>query len=143
MRSELQAQFDEVEALTGAQRGLAFEQIVAALFRAHHFDVRWNPRAARPRQTDLVATKVAFRRLGYLVVGMAVLLVLLAVVATPFVLLLMTPAGEMVQDWSPTGVEHLVEAGVTALVWPSSPPSPAPGRLSCSTRSPGCQPGCR
>ncbi len=33
--------------------------MVADLFRHNHFDVRLNPHAAGPRQTDLVATKVA------------------------------------------------------------------------------------
>src|SRR4051794_35601676 len=42
-----------------AQRGRSFERLVADLFRANHFDVRINPGAARPRQTDLLATKVA------------------------------------------------------------------------------------
>jgi hypothetical protein len=39
------------------QRGLAFEDFIAQLFRRSHFDVRKNPGAARPRQTDLLASR--------------------------------------------------------------------------------------
>jgi Restriction endonuclease len=56
----LQTRLDEISRLGRADaRGRAFESVVADLFRHNHFDVRPNPRAARPRQTDLVATKVA------------------------------------------------------------------------------------
>jgi hypothetical protein len=41
-----------------AKRGRRFEKLVADLFRVNHFDVRLNPGTARPRQTDLLATKL-------------------------------------------------------------------------------------
>src|SRR4051794_4015895 len=57
---ELQAELRRLEGMRNpAQRGRSFERLVADLFRANHFDVRINPGAARPRQTDLLATKVA------------------------------------------------------------------------------------
>jgi hypothetical protein len=42
-----------------AKRGRQFERLVADLFRANHFDVRLDAGVARPRQTDLLATKVS------------------------------------------------------------------------------------
>jgi hypothetical protein len=39
------------------KRGLAFEGLIVELFSASHFEVRKNPGTARPRQTDLVATR--------------------------------------------------------------------------------------
>ncbi|WP_063838647.1 MULTISPECIES: restriction endonuclease [Micromonospora] len=41
------------------KRGRLFENLVADLFRANHFDVRLNAGVARPRQTDLLATRAA------------------------------------------------------------------------------------
>lgn len=46
-----------------ARRGRALEQYVARLFRARHFTVILNPRAASPRQTDLIAVKLDDRYL--------------------------------------------------------------------------------
>lgn len=55
--------YETLRALEGmadrANRGRRFESLVADLFRANHFDVRPNPGAARPRQTDLLAAKVS------------------------------------------------------------------------------------
>ena len=50
----------ELDSLTDrANRGRRFESLVADLFRANHFEVRLNPGSGRPRQTDLLATKLA------------------------------------------------------------------------------------
>jgi Restriction endonuclease len=40
------------------KRGRALERVVADLFRQHHFSVTINPGIARPRQTDVFATRV-------------------------------------------------------------------------------------
>ncbi len=57
--SMLRHQFSALEAMTDARkRGLAFEDFVVGLFGAGHFDVRKNPGTARPRRTDVIATKV-------------------------------------------------------------------------------------
>lgn len=42
-----------------AKRGRLFENLVADLFRANHFEVRLNAGAARPRQTDLLAIRLS------------------------------------------------------------------------------------
>lgn len=39
--------------------GRALERVVGDLFRRHHFAVTINPGIARPRQTDVLATRVA------------------------------------------------------------------------------------
>lgn len=46
-----------------AKRGRALERYLAHRFRQHHFTVIVNPRAARPRQTDLIAVKLDERYL--------------------------------------------------------------------------------
>jgi hypothetical protein len=51
---------DELKALgqgSSQERGRALERLVAGILRDLQFEVRLNPRAARPRQTDLIATK--------------------------------------------------------------------------------------
>ena len=55
---------DEIEGLRdAAARGRALERFVANLFRKRHFTVIVNSRTARPRQTDLLAVKLAERYL--------------------------------------------------------------------------------
>ena len=58
MRNPLLSEFQQLEAESTSphRRGRAFEDLIARLFRAAHFDVRVDPRAAAPRQTDLIAT---------------------------------------------------------------------------------------
>ena len=58
MRDPLLNEFQQLEAepTKPHRRGRAFEDLIARLFRAAHFDVRVDPRAAAPRQTDLIAT---------------------------------------------------------------------------------------
>jgi Holliday junction resolvase len=54
MRSRL----DDIEQLGSAvRRGRELEHLVADLFRRLHFEVRLNPGTARPRQTDVLASK--------------------------------------------------------------------------------------
>jgi hypothetical protein len=54
--SDLVKQFLSVKAMTDTQaRGRAFEDLIVSLFQAHHFEATKNPRAAAPRQTDLIA----------------------------------------------------------------------------------------
>ncbi|MFG1849697.1 restriction endonuclease [Micromonospora carbonacea] len=58
--SDLQKALHALEGMTDkAKRGRLFENLVADLFRANHFDVRLNAGVARPRQTDLLATRAA------------------------------------------------------------------------------------
>jgi hypothetical protein len=48
--------FDRLlESEDAAGRGSAFEKLLGARLMADGFDVRFNPKSARPRQTDLVA----------------------------------------------------------------------------------------
>ncbi|MEV4691352.1 restriction endonuclease [Micromonospora echinospora] len=55
---DLREQYEQIEAMTNPRRrGLAFEDFVADLFAASHFEVRKNAGSARPRQTDLLATR--------------------------------------------------------------------------------------
>ncbi|MEU1605547.1 restriction endonuclease [Micromonospora matsumotoense] len=54
----LREQYEQLAAMTNPRRrGLAFEDFVADLFAASHFEVRKNAGAARPRQTDLLASR--------------------------------------------------------------------------------------
>jgi hypothetical protein len=56
--TSLLAQLDTISQLSRpARRGLELERFVADLFRQHHFKVDLNPGTARPRQTDVLATK--------------------------------------------------------------------------------------
>ncbi|MEU1840238.1 restriction endonuclease [Micromonospora chersina] len=58
--TDLHEQYELIEGMTNPRlRGLAFEDFVADLFAASHFEVRKNPGAARPRQTDLLAARAA------------------------------------------------------------------------------------
>lgn len=58
MPTALPARLAEIAGFSRADaRGRAFEGLVGDLFRQHHFHVRLNPGAARPRQTDLLATR--------------------------------------------------------------------------------------
>ncbi|MEV4666070.1 restriction endonuclease [Micromonospora echinofusca] len=60
VESDLQSALYALEVMADkAKRGRLFESLVADLFRANHFDVRLNAGAARPRQTDLLATRVS------------------------------------------------------------------------------------
>jgi hypothetical protein len=60
IESDLSAALRSLEGMADkAKRGRRFESLVADLFRANHFDVRLNAGVARPRQTDLLATKIA------------------------------------------------------------------------------------
>lgn len=53
----LQRELVEIEKETNAQtRGIRFERLVQRLFERSHYRVKHNAGAARPRQTDLVAT---------------------------------------------------------------------------------------
>lgn len=55
---------DDIAALpNAARRGRVLEHYVARLFRQRHFTVMVNSRAARPRQTDLIAVKLDERYL--------------------------------------------------------------------------------
>src|SRR5258708_12420870 len=50
--------FNRLRRMKDAQaRGYRLQEFVGTLFTKRHFDVRLNSRAARPRQTDLVARK--------------------------------------------------------------------------------------
>src|SRR4051812_12362542 len=54
------AQLDTIAQMPRAdQRGRALEQFVADLFRHHHFKVTLNAGVAHPRQTDVLAARVA------------------------------------------------------------------------------------
>lgn len=56
--ADLREQYEQIEAMTNPRRrGLAFEDFVADLFAASHFEVRKSAGAARPRQTDLLAIR--------------------------------------------------------------------------------------
>ncbi|WP_030491248.1 restriction endonuclease [Micromonospora chokoriensis] len=56
--ADLYEQYSRIEAITDPQRrGRAFEDYVAALFAASHFEVTKDAGSARPRQTDLLATR--------------------------------------------------------------------------------------
>jgi hypothetical protein len=56
--ASLREQYEQLAAMTSPRRrGLAFEDFVADLFAASHFEVRKNAGAARPRQTDLLASR--------------------------------------------------------------------------------------
>ncbi|WUJ74677.1 restriction endonuclease [Kribbella soli] len=58
MSESLRTRLDELEKVNSpARRGRGLEGVVADLFRQLHFDVRLNPGAARPRQTDVLASK--------------------------------------------------------------------------------------
>ncbi|WP_166659130.1 restriction endonuclease [Labedaea rhizosphaerae] len=48
---------DVIERLSPARRGRELEQFVADLLRQHHFTVRPNAGTARPRQTDVLASR--------------------------------------------------------------------------------------
>jgi hypothetical protein len=58
--ADLYEQYGRIEAMIDPQqRGRAFEDYVAALFAASHFEVTKDAGTARPRQTDLLATRAA------------------------------------------------------------------------------------
>ncbi|WP_165547448.1 restriction endonuclease [Kribbella sindirgiensis] len=58
MSESLRTRLDELEKVSSpARRGQRLEGVVAELFRQLHFEVRLNPGAARPRQTDVLASK--------------------------------------------------------------------------------------
>jgi Restriction endonuclease len=60
IESDLRAALQALERMADrARRGRLFENLVAELFGLNHFDVRLNAGAARPRQTDLLASKVS------------------------------------------------------------------------------------
>jgi hypothetical protein len=52
---DLREHLDRLKELAPIERGLGLEALVARLFRLAAFEVRRNPGAARPRQTDLYA----------------------------------------------------------------------------------------
>lgn len=59
MVDTLRARLDAIGQIDrAAKRGLELERFIAEVFRQHHFKVHLNPGVARPRQTDVLATKV-------------------------------------------------------------------------------------
>ena len=54
---EWRVQLQACAKLPASRRGLTLEQIVADIFRAHHFTVLRGPGVARPRQTDVLAVR--------------------------------------------------------------------------------------
>ncbi|MEV6621273.1 restriction endonuclease [Amycolatopsis sp. NPDC051106] len=58
MKSDLEARLEALEKLDDpAKRGRDLERLAAEMFRHHHFDVSRSPGTARPRQTDVLATR--------------------------------------------------------------------------------------
>ncbi|MFJ7212212.1 restriction endonuclease [Amycolatopsis sp. NPDC098790] len=58
MRNALEEWLDALQKLDDpAKRGRDLEEFAAEMFRQHHFEVTRNPRTARPRQTDVLATR--------------------------------------------------------------------------------------
>jgi hypothetical protein len=56
----LRDQLDALALLNDPQRrGRGLERLVGDLFRRHHFSATINPGIARPRQTDVLATRVS------------------------------------------------------------------------------------
>jgi hypothetical protein len=54
----LQGDFERLRLEDDPQRrGYGLEKLLGRLFRAGHFDVKRDPKGARPRQTDLIATR--------------------------------------------------------------------------------------
>lgn len=59
METSLRARLEAIGQIGRATtRGLALERFIADVFRQYHFKVNLNPGVARPRQTDVLATKI-------------------------------------------------------------------------------------